>query len=125
MQHFGAWYAGSVDRLVRLARWFGANPSAQLVVGGLVLLVAFPGSPIGTIGRLIAYAALGIGVAMAWPSLPSVMRTPRLTTAIAVGGSAVIGIALSFDAGAIVSLSLLVGFLSLMVGGWASARVSR
>ena len=83
---------GDVDRLARLARWFGGSPSAQLVLGGLVLLLAFPGTPIGTVGRLIAYAALGIGVAMAWPTLPDVLRAPRVTTAIAVGVVTLVGL---------------------------------
>lgn len=95
MPHFGAWYAGNVDRLVRLARWFGANPAAQLVLGGLVLLVAFPGSPIGTLGRLVVFAALGVAVARAWPTLPASVRepTPRVATAIALGIVALVGLA--------------------------------
>ena len=94
MPHFGAWYAGSVDRLLRLARWFGANPAAQLVVGGLVLLVAFPSSPVGTLGRLIGFAALGIGVALAWPTLPVAVRqpSPRIATAVALGIVALVGL---------------------------------
>lgn len=94
MRHWGAWYAGGVDRLVRLARWFGANPPAQLVVGGLVLMAAFPGAPAGTIGRLIVYAALGVSIALAWPTLPSAVRAPssRLATAVALGLVAIIGL---------------------------------
>lgn len=94
MPHFGAWYAGSVDRLARLARWFGANPAAQLVLGGLVLLVAFPGSPVGTIGRLVVFAVLGVAVAGAWPALPASVRepSPRVATAIALGVVALVGL---------------------------------
>jgi hypothetical protein len=94
VQHFGAWYAGDVDRLVRLARWFGANPSAQLVLGGFVLMLAFPGAPIGTVGRLIVYGALGAGFALAWPSLPAAVRVPsaRVGTAVALGIVALVGL---------------------------------
>jgi hypothetical protein len=94
VQHFGAWYAGSVDRLVRLARWFGANPSAQLVLGGLVMMVAFPGSPVGTLGRLITYAALGVSIALAWPTLPGAVRapSPRVATAIGLAILALVGL---------------------------------
>jgi hypothetical protein len=94
VQHFCAWYAGNVDRLVRLARWFGANPSAQLVLGGLVLLVAFPASPVGTLGRMIVFAALGVSLALAWPSLPAAVRTPssRIATAVALGVVAIVGL---------------------------------
>jgi hypothetical protein len=95
VQHFGAWYAGSVDRLVRLARWFGANPAPQLVLGGFAMLIAFPGTPVGTAGRLIVLAALGVVVARAWPSLPVSVRAPsdRIATAVALGVVAVVGFA--------------------------------
>jgi hypothetical protein len=87
VQHFGAWYAGNVDRVVRLARWIGANPSAQLVIGGLVLMIAFPGTPVGTAGRLIVYGAVGATIALAWPTLPEAVRvpSPRMATALALG----------------------------------------
>jgi hypothetical protein len=92
--HFGAWYAGDVDRLARLARWCGANPSAQLVAGGFVLMLAFPGAPIGTIGRLIVYGALGATLALAWPSMPDSVRkpTPRIGAAVALGVVALVGL---------------------------------
>ncbi|HEX5058991.1 MAG TPA: hypothetical protein VFV99_06505 [Kofleriaceae bacterium] len=83
-----------MDRLVRLARWFGANPAAQLVVGGLVLMVAFPGAPIGTIGRLVVYGALGAAFALGWPAMPAAVRTPppRIATAVALGVVALVGL---------------------------------
>lgn len=93
---------GDVDRLARLARWLGANPAAQLVLGGLVLVLAFPGSPVGTLGRLIVFAALGIGAALAWPTLRSAIvatldgrshqRAGHLATALALGIVALVGL---------------------------------
>ncbi|HEY5923997.1 MAG TPA: hypothetical protein VIV11_20095 [Kofleriaceae bacterium] len=83
-----------MDRLVRLARWFGANPSAQLVLGGFVMMLVFAGAPIGTVGRLIIYGALGYAVARSWPSLPAAVRTPtpRVATAIAIGVVTLVGL---------------------------------
>lgn len=83
-----------VDRLVRLARWIGANPAAQLVLGGLILVLAFPGAPVGTIGRLIVFGALGVVVAMAWPSVPAIVRAPpsRIAMAVALGVVALVGL---------------------------------
>jgi hypothetical protein len=94
VQHFRAWYAGDVDRLVRLARWFGANPWAQLVLGGFVLMLAFPGAAVGTLGRLIVYAALGVSLTLAWPTLPEDVRSPppRIAAAVALAIVALVGL---------------------------------
>lgn len=81
--------------MVRLVRWFGANRGAQLVLGGVVAMLAFPATAAGTVGRLIALGALGIGVAWAWPTLPASVRSPspRVALAIALGVVGAIGLA--------------------------------
>ncbi|HEY5946298.1 MAG TPA: hypothetical protein VIV40_12435 [Kofleriaceae bacterium] len=88
-----------MDRLVRLARWFGANPSAQLVLGGFVLMLAFPGAPVGTVGRLILYGAAGATIALAWPTFPESVRVPppRIATAVTLGVVALVGLSVFWD----------------------------
>ena len=81
---------GGVDVLARFARWFGANPGAQLIAAAAVLMFVFPDAPVGVLGRLIVFAAIGIGVAWAWPSIPAWYRAPppryALAAALAIVG---------------------------------------
>jgi hypothetical protein len=57
-------------------------------------MIAFPGAPVGTIGRLIVLAAIGIAVAQAWPMLPDAVRVPdrRIANAITLGIVALVGL---------------------------------
>lgn len=75
---------GGVERLSAAARWFARTPGAQLVAGALVLVVALPDAPVGTIGRLIVFGAIGVGVAWAWPALPRAVREPSSGQGLAV-----------------------------------------
>src|SRR5690349_24260449 len=52
------------------------NPAAQIVVGGLVLMLAFPATPMGSLGRLITFGALGVGLLWSWETVPAAVRAP-------------------------------------------------
>lgn len=79
-----------MDVLARFARWFGANPAAQLIAAAAVLMLVFPDTPVGVLGRLIVFAAIGIGVAWGWPSVAGWYRAMSpgyaLATALAIVG---------------------------------------
>jgi len=74
VQHFGAWYAGFVVR--RAARWIWERPGAQLVLGALVIAIAFPSTPAASISLAVIAGALGIVVLQYWPDTPSWAREP-------------------------------------------------
>jgi hypothetical protein len=87
-----------VDVLVRLARWVGSRPAAQLVLGAIVLALAVPATPVAAIARLICAGAIGVGVALAWPRIPArAFPSARLAKAIALFVVAAIGIAVFWD----------------------------
>jgi hypothetical protein len=77
-----------VDRLARLVRWLGATPSAQLVLGAAIVMLAFPATPAGTFARLVVFGALGVAIAWAWPQVPAAIRAPSpraaLTTVLGI-----------------------------------------
>ncbi len=85
-----------VDRIARVARWVAATPAAQLIIGGLVVMLLFPATTAGTLGRFIVCGALAVGLAWAWPSLPEVVRnpSPRLATWFALAIVLIAGLAL-------------------------------
>jgi hypothetical protein len=80
-----------VDLLARFARWFAANPGAQLIAAAFVLMLVFPDAPVGGVSRVIVYGAIGIGVAWGWPSLPAWYRNPSSGHALAIA-LAIVGV---------------------------------
>lgn len=70
-----------------IGRWLARTPAAQLVIGGIVLMLAFPATGIGTLGRLIVSGGFGVGLAWSWQVLPGPLGapTPRLATWYALG----------------------------------------
>ncbi len=84
-----------VDRFVGLARWLAATPAAQLMLGGLALMLLFPASLPGTLGRLVVFGIMGIALAWSWETMPAVIRapSPRQATWMAVGIVLVAGLA--------------------------------
>ena len=65
-----------IERLRNIGRRLTGNPGAQLVVGGLVLALAFPAHVSGSLGLAMLGAALGIAVMAAWPYAPGWLRSP-------------------------------------------------
>jgi hypothetical protein len=83
----------------RPVRWLASHPGAQLAIGAVVVVVAFPGTPAGAIARWIACGALGVAAALAWPHAPNALRRPppALATAIVLALVAAAGIAAFWD----------------------------
>jgi hypothetical protein len=88
-----------VDRLARLARSLGSSPGAQLVIGAIVLAIVFPATASGSFARLIAYGALGVGIAVGWGHMPDWMRrpSPRSATWIVLAIVTVVGVIVFWD----------------------------
>lgn len=68
---------GVVDTLRGAWARFVRSPGLQLVVCGVVLALAFPARSSGAIGLTIIGAALGVGVAMLWPTAPAWLKKPE------------------------------------------------
>ncbi len=83
-----------VESAARFARWFAATPGAQLIAGAIVMMFALPDAPVGAVGRMIVYAAIGIGVARGWRWMPAAYRepSPGLALGIALSVVGVIGL---------------------------------
>lgn len=81
------------------ARTIANSPGWQLVLGGLVLALAFPGTLSGTLGMTALAGALGVGIAMTWPTLPAWVRAPqaRLASATVVALVVMLGISTFYD----------------------------
>ena len=79
------------ERLAAVARWLAGSPGTQLVVGAVLLALAFPASTSGAIGMAVLAGALGVAVVIAWPEAPAWLRSPPervagpLVIAIVVG----------------------------------------
>lgn len=68
---------GAVNPSLRAAgHHLARSPGWQLVVGGAVLALAFPGRLAGTVGAAILAAGCGIAALLAWPRLPGWLRRP-------------------------------------------------
>ncbi|HEV7558384.1 MAG TPA: hypothetical protein VGO00_23100 [Kofleriaceae bacterium] len=81
-------------------RQLARHPGVQLVIGGVILAVAFPSNAGGSIGLMILTGALGIAVMKMWPRAPEWLRAPTqgTTTWIVISIVAVTGIATFSDA---------------------------
>ncbi len=75
----------SVRMLVR-------HPGTQLVAGGLLLALAFPGQVAGSIGTMILVGGATIGAAWLWSRLPERYRSvrPRVATALVLAAVAML-----------------------------------
>ncbi len=78
---------------------FARSPGWQLVVGGLVLALAFPSRLPGSIGFAIVLGGLGVGIAQLWPRIPARWRqvSPRVRTLAALGVVFLLGIDTFWD----------------------------
>ena len=95
VQHFGAWYAGFVPRV---ARWIWDHPGAQLVLGALVVAVAFPATAAGSISLAILAAGTGIMIARYWPDAPPWLEHPgRWASALVLVAVACAGLSVFWD----------------------------
>ncbi len=65
-----------IDRLRAATRRLGKSPGWQLVVGGLVLALAFPSRLSGAVGMMILAGGVGVAMVLAWPKLPAWLRHP-------------------------------------------------
>lgn len=83
-----------VEHLARVARWLATTPAAQLILGGLVLMFAFPAMAAGTVGRFVVFGGLGIALAWSWEAMPEWIRapSPRRATWYALGIVALAGL---------------------------------
>lgn len=83
-----------------LAERFARNPAWQLVVGGLVLALAFPGRLAGSVGTMAVVGAAGLGAAWLWQRVPArmAMVSPRIGTALVVAFVAMLGLDTFWDA---------------------------
>jgi hypothetical protein len=64
------------ERLAAAGRWLATRPGTQLVVGAVLLALAFPTSTSGAIGMAVLAGALGVAVVIAWPEAPAWLRSP-------------------------------------------------
>jgi len=71
------------------------SPGAQLIVGGLVLALAFPAHVSGSLGMAILGGALGVAAVVAWPRAPAWLRSPpdRVASTLVVAIVVVTGVA--------------------------------
>ncbi|MDQ3368431.1 MAG: hypothetical protein M3680_23645, partial [Myxococcota bacterium] len=89
-----------IDWLRAVGVRFGRSPGGQLVIGGLVLALAFPSRLSGSIGMMIVAGALGIAVMLAWPQLPAWLRVPptQVTSTLVVTLVVMLGLSTFWDA---------------------------
>ncbi len=75
------------------------NAGWQLVLGGLVLAIAFPSRLSGSIGLAIVAGGLGVATMYAWPHLPAWLRTPpdRLAGLLVVVVVFSVGVSMFWD----------------------------
>lgn len=66
-----------IERLSAVLQALVRSPGWQLVVGGLILALAFPAHATGSIGMTILAGALGIATYRLWPKLPLMVRQPH------------------------------------------------
>jgi hypothetical protein len=66
------------------ARTLARSPGWQLVLGGVLLALAFPSRLAGTAGLAIVAGALGIAAMLGWPRLPDWLRAPPAALASAI-----------------------------------------
>jgi hypothetical protein len=83
--------AGDMNVVVRALK----NPGWQLVLGGLVLALAFPSRVSGSIGLMIVTGGIGVAVMRLWPHVPPWMRSPGELTTTAVVTSLVVAFGVS------------------------------
>jgi hypothetical protein len=97
-------------------RGFASSPAAQLVVGAVILALAFPGRATGSLGLAVLAGALGIAVRGVWPRLPDFVRAPpdSTATALVIAIIAVVGIAVFGDA--------MTGSPDWQMGDWGPQR---
>ena len=71
-----------------------ASPGAQLIVGAVVLAVAFPATASGALGLATLGGALGVAAAVLWPRAPVWLRSPpaHVASALVIGVIVVVGI---------------------------------
>ena len=75
------------------------RPAVQLVLGAVVVAIAFPTSSAGSIALAILGGAGGVGACLAWPHAPDWLRAPPPRVAAAVGLTivAVLGLGTFWD----------------------------
>jgi hypothetical protein len=85
-----------IEWLRSAARSLATSPGAQLVVGAVVLALAFPGHASGALGLAMLGGAIGVAVFAAWPHAPGWLRSPPdglgdlvVIAAVVVTGAAV------------------------------------
>jgi hypothetical protein len=84
-----------MDRLRSVGRHVAQSPGWQLVLGGAVLALAFPSRLSGAVGLATLGGALGVGIALAWPSLPDWLRAPPDRAGAAMVVALVVGLGLA------------------------------
>jgi hypothetical protein len=84
-----------IEWLRSLGRRLAESPGAQLVVGAVVLALAFPAQVSGELGLAVLAGALGIAVAVAWPQAPAWLRSPpeRVASALVIAIVVTVGVA--------------------------------
>jgi hypothetical protein len=84
-----------IERLRAAAGRLVHSPAWQLVVGGAVLALAFPGHVSGSLGLAVLAGALGVATAVAWPHAPDWLRAPpeRVASALVIAIVVVTGVA--------------------------------
>ncbi len=88
-----------IERLSAVLQGLVRSPGWQLVLGGLILALAFPAHVAGAIGMTILAAGLGIGVFRVWPKLPAAVRTPheQLTSMFVIALVVALGVSTFWD----------------------------
>jgi len=78
-----------------MARRFAGSPGAQLIVGGVILALAFPTHVAGAIGMAVLGGAVGIAAVVAWPHAPAWLRRPpaEVASTLVVAIVALVGVA--------------------------------
>lgn len=77
----------------RVARYVSTRPLVQLVIGAVIVALAFPASSASSLALVAIAAAAGIGVMRLWPRLPAHVRDPgRYATAAVIAIVVLLGL---------------------------------
>ncbi|HEY4242110.1 MAG TPA: hypothetical protein VGM88_19965 [Kofleriaceae bacterium] len=101
-----------------LSRRIAARPVVQLVVGALVVALAFPGSVAGSLALGVLGGALGAGIYLLWPHMPAYLRAPTPRSA------ALMGLAIVAVVGLVTFMDVMTVSPDWQMGDWGPQRTA-